>query len=62
MVMDNWRAKQIAKRTKGSVTPGKTKGPSCQTSPQKKFFFTSPKAYKVPGYEQWHDRAKKQKG
>lgn len=56
--MINWRAKQILKRNKASRTPGKTKGGNCTTDAQKKFFFTSTKAYKHRDYERWHQKAK----
>ena len=50
----NWRMNIVAKRGKGSQTPGKTKGERCTTDAQKKFFFTSPKAYKHRDYDRWH--------
>lgn len=57
--MVNWRMKQIRKRNKGSQTPGKTKGPSCQTDPTKKFFASNPHAFRDPQYAQWHAEFKR---
>ena len=58
MAMNNWRANKIAKASKASRTPGKTKGDRCMTNPIKKFFACSSKATKHPQYEQWNDMFK----
>jgi len=55
--MANWRSRQRTK--KSSQTPGKTKGDTCQTNPIKKFFASSPKAYKHLDYDRWHEKFKK---
>lgn len=58
MAMNNWCANKIKKKGKASRTPGKTKGPNCQTGGHKKFFASSPKAYKHSDYAQWHEHFK----
>ena len=53
------RPRNTTKRDKKpSRTPGKAKAETCQTDPTKKFWLTSPKAYRRKGYDQWHARAK----
>lgn len=47
-------SKKIARKGKGSRTPGKTKGERCMTGKMKKFMACSPKAYKHSQYEKWH--------
>jgi hypothetical protein len=54
-----WRRNIILKRGKASRTPGKLKGDHCQTNPVKRFFASSPKAYKHKDYEKWHDEFKR---
>lgn len=56
MSMNNWRAKQIRKRNKASQTPGKSKGPTCQTDPIKRFYASHPHAHRDPQYMRWHKR------
>jgi hypothetical protein len=53
MAMGNWKSRIISKRTKGSQTPGKQKGASCQADKVKKFFAKKSRAYKYPGYGEW---------
>ena len=38
---------------RGSQTPGKSKGPSCQADKMKKFFAKSARSYKHRQYPQW---------
>jgi hypothetical protein len=54
-----WRRKN---HSQPSRTPGKLKGDHCQTDPQKKFFASSPKAYKHPQYMQWHNTFRSMNG
>jgi hypothetical protein len=57
-----WKSKQFAHGTKSSRTPGKTKGPTCQTDSVKKFFFTHPHAYMHPQYGVWCQIARNMNG
>lgn len=59
-----WKAYRRGKGvgTKTSRTPGKLKGEHCQTDAQKKFFASSPKAYKHRQYSQWHALFKSMNG
>lgn len=52
-----WRRKNGV-GSKASQTPGKSKSPTCQTDATKKFFASSPKAYKHKQYGQWHENFK----
>lgn len=47
---------KIARRGKGSMTPGNKKGENCQTDPIKRFFACSPKAQYHPQYEVWNKK------
>lgn len=49
-----WRRKNGV-GSKASQTPGKLKSETCQTDAQKKFFASSPKAYKHKQYAMWHE-------
>ena len=54
-----WRRRRIEKLGRGSQTPGKLKGETSQTDPDKKFFLTSPRAVKLHDmYAHWHNKAK----
>jgi hypothetical protein len=46
------RQKRKAKHANGGNT--QKKGDNCQTDGQKKFFLSSPKAYKHRDYAKWH--------
>lgn len=46
---------KIKKLNNASRTPGKDKGDSCKTWPDKKYYATSPKAYKERDYKLWHE-------
>jgi hypothetical protein len=54
-----FRRNRIQKQGKASRTAGKTKGLNCQTDPQKKFYASSPKAFRDPQYNVWHDEFKR---
>lgn len=47
-------SKKIARRGKGSQTPGKTKGERCMTSKTKRYMACHVKAFRHPQYEKWH--------
>jgi hypothetical protein len=52
--------KQISKGGKlipKSSTPGKKKGDTCQADWRKKYYLSSPKAYKDAGYTAYHEWA-----
>lgn len=61
-MLQTWKSKvhRKAKFANGGNT--QKKGKNCQTDPQKKFFFTNPKAYRDRDYQKWHDRAVRQQG
>jgi hypothetical protein len=52
MTMQSWRAK-IIKRGKGSQTPGKTKGESCQADYRKRYYASKSRSYKDIKYGEW---------
>lgn len=52
-----WKTKILGGH-KGSRTPGKTKGPTCQTDPMKKFFLTHPHAWKHAQYGEWCNKVR----
>lgn len=53
MNMGNWKSHSLKRRTKGSQTPGRTKGASCQADTMKRYYAKSSRSYKDPGYGQW---------
>jgi hypothetical protein len=57
-----WNTRKIEKGKRRSETPGKTKGPTCQTDPMKKFFFCHPHAYMHPQYGEWCQIARNMNG
>lgn len=48
-----WKSRILGHKAKSSQTPGKTKGPTCQTDSMKKFFLCHPHAWKHPQYGEW---------
>lgn len=50
--MQTWR-KNIISRGKGSQTPGRTKGESCQADYRKRYFATRSRSYKDVKYGEW---------
>lgn len=53
-------SRKIARKGKGSQTPGKSKGEWCMSRGPKKYFAINPKARNDPHYREWHDKFKKQ--
>ena len=60
MIRMDWKSKQKRKLRHANNNPGgQKKGPNCQTDPTKKYFYTSPKAFRHPDYASWHEEIKK---
>jgi hypothetical protein len=53
MAGGTWKAKKIARKSKGSQTPGKSKGENCHTDAAKQFFAKRSRSYKDRGYPDW---------
>jgi len=51
--MGSWKEQTFSKKRKGSQTPGKAKGESCQADMNKRFFAKNAHSYKDPGYGAW---------
>lgn len=58
MMRSGWQGWRRKNRSQPSHSPGKDKGERCTTSPMKKFFACSPKAYKHKQYMEWHNKFK----
>lgn len=53
MKMGTWKSNKIQKKHKGSQTPGKTKGGTCQATAMDRYFAKSSRSYKHPDYGKW---------
>lgn len=54
MAMTTWKARIVKKSNKGSRTPGRTKGESCQADAFKKVMAKRSRSYKTAGYSEWN--------
>jgi hypothetical protein len=51
--MFDWKKNLRNKRQRGNQTPGRTKGPACQTNWKKKFLAKRSRSYKTAMYLDW---------
>jgi hypothetical protein len=56
MTMANWKDKIVRKKSKGSQTPGKLKGPKCQATGLDRLMAKRNRSYKSPEYTRWCQR------
>lgn len=60
--MKDYKAKQMRKKARGSQTPGRQKGESCQASSLDRYMAKSSRSYKHKGYGVWLEKVRKQNG